>query len=172
MKKHIQDILLNYKNCLFYDANRLKMALNGDAIEISNIGTDFARCQMFEDAVKCWEYIVDSEMPTNPETFNNLGVSYYYGNGVDINYKKAVHYYQKAAALGHPFGQYNLAVALENGNGIEKDLDRAIKLYTKAAEKSVNQAIDALIRLGVYNELNIAYYSRNLNDDSFSGDDF
>ncbi len=172
MKKHIQDILSNYKNCLFYDAERLKMALDGDVIEISNIGTDFARSQMFEDAVKCWEYIVDSGLSTNPETYNNLGVSYYYGNGVDVNYEKAVHYYQKAAAVGHPFGQYNLAVALEQGNGIEQDLHRAIKLYTKAAEKNVNQAIDALIRLGIYNEQYIAFYSRNINDDSFLGDEF
>lgn len=172
MNKSLQVILANYKNCLFYNESRLNSALNGDVIEISNIGTDFARSQMFTEAIECWEFIVQSNMPTNPETYNNLGVSYYYGNGVEVNYEKAVHYYQKAAAAGHPLGKYNLAVALENGNGIECDIERAIKYYTMAAENGVNQAIDALIRLGVYNELKLAYYQRNLNDDSFLGDDF
>lgn len=170
--KNLQDILANYKNCLFYDKSRLNAALDGDVIEISNIGTDFARSQMFTEAIECWEYIVESGMSTNPETYNNLGVCYYYGNGVDINYEKAVHYYQKAAAVSHPFGRYNLAVALENGKGVECDIERAIKFYTMAAESGVRQAVDALIRLGVYNEQYIAFYKRNLEDNSFLGDEF
>ena len=167
MIKHIQDILVNYKNCLFFDNKRLTKALNGDIVEISNIGTDFARSQMFEDAIKCWEYII-SNMSTNPETYNNLGVSYYYGNGVDINYEKAVHYYEKAAAKGHPYGMYNLAVANEYGNGTPKDINKAIKFYQKAAELGINEAIDALIRLDLYDEHNgFSFYSRNIDDQSF-----
>lgn len=112
------------------------------------------------------------ECPPPPETYNNLGVSYFYGNGIEVNYEKAVHYYQKAAAAGHPFGKYNYAVALEQGKGIKSDLNRAIKLYKQAAKSGVNQAIDALIRLGLYDELYLSFYPRNLNDKSFSGDVF
>ena len=97
-------------------------------------------------------------------------MSYFYGNGIEVNYEKAVHYYQKAAAAGHPFGKYNYAVALEQGKGIKSDLNRAIKLYKQAAESGINQAIDALIRLGEYDELYLSFYTRNPNDTSFSGD--
>lgn len=127
---------------------------------------------MFAEAIECWEYIVESGMPTTPETYNNLSVSYFYGNGIEVNYEKAVHYYQKAAAAGHPFGKCNNAAALEQGKGIKSDLNRAIKLYKQAAKSGVNQAIDALIRLGLYDELYWAFYPRNLNDKSFSGDVF
>ena len=171
MKKNLEEILADYYNCFSYDENRMQAALNGDVIEISNIGTDFARSQMFAEAIECWEYIVESGMPTTPETYNNLGVSYFYGNGIEVNYEKAVHYYQKAAAAGHPFGKYNYAVALEQGKGIKSDLNRAIKLYEQAAESGVNQAIDALIRLGKYDELSLSIYPRNLNDTSFLGNE-
>ena len=170
MSKALTELLNNYSECMFYESDRVQAAVNGDVAELSNIGTDFARSGMFEDAIGIWEYIINGGMPTNPETYNNLGVSYYYGNGVEINYTKAVHYYQKAAAAGHRFGQYNFAVALENGNGIPVDMDRAIEYYKKAAYQHVNQAIDALIRLGVYDEMNLAYYSRSFHDTSFLGD--
>lgn len=99
-------------------------------------------------------------------------MSYFYGNGVEVNYEKAVHFYQKAAAVGHPFGKYNYAVALEQGKGIKCNLNRAIELYKQAADSGINQAIDALIRLGVYDELKLSFYPRNNNDTSFSGDVF
>lgn len=168
--KKLDEILHDYSNCFYYDENRMKAALNGDVFELSNIGTDFIRCQMFTEAIKCWEFIVESEMSAPPAIYSNLGVCYFYGNGVDVNYEKAVNYYQKAAAAGEPFGKFNFAVALEQGKGVKRDLKRAIEFYEQAAEGGVNQAIDALIRLGEYNEMYLSYLPRNLNDDSFPGD--
>lgn len=170
MKKNLEEILADYNNCFYYDENRMQAALKGDIKEISNIVTDFARSQMFVEAIECCEYIVESGMPTPPETYNNLGVSYFYGNGIEVNSEKAVHYYQKAAA-GHPFGKFNYAVALEQGKGIKSDLNRAIKLYEQAAKSGVNQAIDALFRLGQYDESYLSFYLRNLNDTPFIGNE-
>lgn len=164
MKKDLKKIVANYYKCFYYDEDRLQAALDGDAMEINNIGTDFVRSQMFSEAIECWKFLVESGMPNPSETYSNLGVSYFYGNGVEVNYKEAVYYFQKATVTGHPFGMYNFAVALEQGKGIKTDLNRAISLYKQAAEKGVNQAIDALIRLGEYNELELAYYRRNLDD--------
>lgn len=165
----LQDILSKYKDCLFYDQLREERVISGNTIELANIGTDFARNQMYSEAVECWEYILNGDFPIDSSVYCNLGVCYFYGNGVTINLEKAVHYYQKAAAKGHPFGQYNFAVALEQGKGIEQNILKAIEFYQKAAEQLVNQAIDALVRLGVYNELGLAFYNRNFEDDSFSG---
>ena len=164
---NIDEAINEYPNCLYYNKQWHVLAQNGDIDSIVNIGTDFARCEMMDYAVTCWQYVIDSGKGT-AEAYSNLGVSYYYGNGVIQDYKKAVQYYQKAAAKNHPFGIYNLAVACENGNGTPQDMKKAIKYYRMAAEKGINQAIDALIRLRLYDELHgFAFYARNLNDDSF-----
>lgn len=160
----IQEALSNYHNSLFYNEEWHKLAIEGDIDCIVNIGTDFARSEMMEYAVTCWQYVIDNGHGT-AEAYSNLGVSYYYGNGVCHDYKKAVQYYQRAAAKRHPFGMYNLAVACENGNGTPQDMDKAIKYYQMAAEYGVNMAIDALIRLGLYSETcNLAIYPRSVDN--------
>lgn len=167
---NIDEVIKDYPNCLHYNIQWHKLAQKGDIESIVNIGTDFARCDMMQHAVTCWKYLIDSNKGT-AEAFSNLGVSYYYGNGVSQNYEQAVLYYQKAAEMGHPFGLYNLAVAYENGNGITKNMDAAINCYIMAAEKHLNIAIDALIRLGVYSETQgIAFYQRSWRDNGFASD--
>jgi TPR repeat protein len=164
----IQEALANYHNSLYYNQEWHRLAIKGDIDIIVNIGTDFARSEMMEYAVACWQYVIDSGHGT-AEAYSNLGVSYYYGNGVKQDYIKAVKYYQIAADKGHPFGMYNLAVACEYGNGTPRNMDKAIANYRMAADHGVNQAIDALIRLGLYNEVHgFAYYRRNMGDDSFT----
>jgi len=166
----INEVINDYPNCLYYNEQWHKLAQKGDTDSIVNIGTDFARSEMMQQAVTCWKYIIDSGKGT-AEAYSNLGVSYYYGNGVAQNYDKAVLYYQKAAAMGHPFGLFNLAVAYENGNGIEKNMDVAVSYYKMAAEKHLNMAIDALIRLGVYSETQgLAFYQRSRVDNGFAPD--
>ena len=142
----IQEALANYHNSLYYNKGWHRLAIDGDIDSIVNIGTDFARSEMMEYAVACWQFVIDNGHGT-AEAYSNLGVSYYYGNGVSQDYKKAVQYYQRAAAKGHPFGMYNLAVACENGNGTPKDIDKAITYYRRAAGQKVGMAIDALRRL-------------------------
>lgn len=167
-KMNIDKALSEYTNCLKYNKQWHVLAQNGDIDSFVNIGADFASCEMFDYAVTCWQYVIDSGKG-NAEAYSNLGVSYYYGNGVIQDYKKAVQYYQKAAAKDHPIGMYNLAVACENGNGTPKDMKKAVKYYRMAAEKGVNTAIDALMRLGLYDELQgLALYPRNINDNTFS----
>lgn len=143
----IQEALSNYHNSLFYNEEWHRLAIEGDIDCIVNIGTDFARSEMMDYAVACWQYVIDTGHGT-AEAYSNLGVSYYYGNGVSQDYNKAVQYYQRAAAKGHPFGMYNLAVACENGNGTPKDIEKALSFYRKAAGQNVGMAIDALRRLG------------------------
>lgn len=152
----IQEALSNYQNSLYYNEEWHKLAMDGDVDSIVNIGADFARSEMMEHAVACWQYVIDTGHGID-EAYSNLGVSYYYGNGVKQNYKKAVQYYQKAAAKGHPWGMYNLAVACENGKGTPKDMEKALFFYRKAANQNIRMAIDALRRLGkddviTYNE--------------------
>ena len=160
----IQEALSNYHNSLYYNEEWHRLAIKGDIESIVNIGTDFARSEMKEHAVACWQYAIDTGYGV-AAAYSNLGVAYYYGNGVTQDYKKAVLYYQRAAAKGHPFGMYNLAVACENGNGTPQDMDKAVKYFQMAAEHGVNMAIDALIRLGLYSEtLDLAIYPRSVDN--------
>lgn len=167
---NINEVINDYPNCPYYNEQWHKLAQKGDADSIVNMGTDFARSEMMEYAVACWQYVIDNGHGT-AEAYSNLGVSYYYGNGVAQDYDKAVLYYIKAAAMDHPFGLFNLAVAYENGNGIEKNMDVAVSYYKMAAEKHLNMAIDALIRLGVYSETQgLAFYQRSRVDNGFAPD--
>lgn len=159
----IQEALANYHNSLYYNQEWHRLAIKGDIDSIVNIGTDFARSEMMDYAVACWQHVIDNGHGT-AEAYSNLGVSYYYGNGVYQDYKKAVQYYQRAAAKGHPFGMYNLAVACENGNGTPKDMDKAITFYRRAANQNVGMAIDALRRLRVDNDV-----VENRDDSSIDG---
>lgn len=165
----IQEALSNYHNSLFYNEEWHRLAIEGDIDCIVNIGTDFAHSEMMEYAVACWQYVIDSGHGL-AEAYSNLGVSYYYGNGVKQDYKKAVQYYQKAAAKGHPFGMYNLAVACENGNGTPKDMEKALSFYRKAAGQNVGMAIDALRRLG--ERIDIDYSKNDSPTEGFIGDEY
>lgn len=134
-----------------------------DNVQLCNMATEFARINMFEEAVGMWKELIRINKII-PEVYTNLGVSLFYGNGVKKDQGKAVHYFQKAAAQGHAFGQYNFAVALEQGKGIAKNTEKAIQFYWLAAKQNVNQAIDALIRLGVYDETYLQFMSRDINN--------
>ena len=95
----IQEALANYHNSLYYNQEWHRLAIKGDIDSIVNIGTDFARSEMMDYAVACWQHVIDNGHGT-AEAYSNLGVSYYYGNGVYQDYKKAVQYYQMAAEHG------------------------------------------------------------------------
>jgi len=72
--------------------------------------------------------------------YYNLGVAYEYdeGRGVEVNMKKAKHYYELAAMMGHVGARHNLG-CLEGESG---NYQRAMKHFTLAAkagsEKSLN----------------------------------
>jgi hypothetical protein len=72
----------------------------------------------------------------------NLGCNYFYGNGVETDYKEAVKWFTRAAQKGHAGAQNNLGVCYENGYGVEKNIYEAIKWYRTAAnqeEKWLNE---------------------------------
>ena len=56
----------------------------------------------------------------------NIGLFYYYGEGVEIDLKKAVHYYELAAIGGGITARYNLGYVEEV---IAGNMDRALKHY-------------------------------------------
>ena len=70
----------------------------------------------------------------------NLGLMYYYGQGVPQDYAEAVKWYRLAAEQGDEVAQYNLGVMLKNGRGVPQDYEEAIKWYRLAAEQGYASA--------------------------------
>ncbi len=58
---------------------------------------------------------------------------YYEGTEVPQDYKKAAHWFRKAAEQGYSVAQHNLGVMYNNGQGIPQDYKEAIVWYSKAA---------------------------------------
>eukprot|EP00808_Paulinella_micropora_P009558 g76511.t1 len=56
------------------------------------------------------------------------------GQGVQINKKLAVEWYEKAAGAGNALAQSNLGWCYKKGRGVQQDFKKAVELYTKAAE--------------------------------------
>ena len=65
---------------------------------------------------------------------------YYLGDGVDVNYKKAIEWYKKAAEQGYADAQYNLGIMYENGHGVDQDDSMAMRWYAKAAAQGFRGA--------------------------------
>ena len=76
----------------------------------------------------------------------NLGVMYKNGHGVDVNYKKAIEWYEKAAKQGDANAQYNLGVMYHHGHGVDVNYKKAIEWYEKAAKQGY---ADAQYNLGL-----------------------
>lgn len=79
---------------------------------------------------------------------NNLGEAYRRGLGVKEDDKKAFALYQKAEALGEPYGSYNLGQCYLNGWGTAEDEHAAIPYFQRSALAGV---LDAVRMLAVCN---------------------
>ena len=62
-----------------------------------------------------------------------VGLAYYRGLGVEVNYKEAAHWFGLAAAQGQPEAQNNLGNMYELGQGVKKNYKKAMSLFRQAA---------------------------------------
>jgi len=85
----------------------------------------------------------------NGEAFaqTKLGTRFYYGNGVTLNFYKAIDLWKKAANQGDAKAQFNLGRMYITGRGISQSDEQGIYWITKAAEQEYS---DAQALLGAY----------------------
>jgi TPR repeat protein len=69
-----------------------------------------------------------------------LGVMYWHGQFVDLNYSKSFHWYKKAADQGLKEAQFNLGNMYFKGLIVDQNWFKAFHLYKKAAEQGLNEA--------------------------------
>ena len=83
---------------------------------------------------------------------------YYNGQGVDVNYKKAFEWHEKAAEQGYASAQHNMGVMYHNGHGVDVNYEKAIEWYEKAAEQGHGQRnLGVLYELGMGVDQDDAY---------------
>lgn len=61
-----------------------------------------------------------------------LGLKYYFGKGVEQDYKKAFELFKKSAEQGNKTAQYNLCIVYGLGRGVEKNEDESFKWLLKS----------------------------------------
>jgi len=78
----------------------------------------------------------------NVDAINNLGYSYYYGNGNTQDFKQAFLYFSKAAYLNHPNAMYKIGDMYKNGYYVKKNNNAAFYWYKKSYRYMSEYSID------------------------------
>jgi TPR repeat protein len=98
---------------------------------------------------------------------------YHYGNGIDIDYDKAMNWYLKAAAQGQAAAQANLGTIYLHGQGVQIDYAEAYSWFLNAAKQgdpggffNLGQLYDYGLHVPKDNIKAYAYYSITLLEES------
>lgn len=109
--------------------------------------------ELYQEAIKCersgeietaFELISKGAELNDIDCIAQLGYYYMVGQGVDLDYKKAVNYLSKAANEGNMYAQYNLGICYSNGFGVGQNPELANKWLKKAAEQGHIEAQNAV----------------------------
>lgn len=109
--------------------------------------------ELYQEAIKCeqngeietaFELISKGAELNDIDCIAQLGYYYMVGQGVELDYKKAVNYLSKAAKEGNMYAQYNLGICYSNGFGVGQNLELANKWLKKAAEQGHVEAQNAV----------------------------
>lgn len=73
-------------------------------------------------------------------SYYNLGVMYFKGQGVKADHLRGVEWFKKAAEMGHVNAQFILGTLYDQGGDVVQDRAVAAKWYRKAAEQGHAQA--------------------------------
>ena len=87
------------------------------------------------------------------KAWNNLGLMYYEGNGVERDYGEAAIWYRKLAERGEGNAQAHLGYMYAMGLGVPKDKIKAYMWLTLAAARGEDDGRDFLARSMTMNQL-------------------
>ena len=132
---------------LFYLVLISIMSIPTNVLADNDIGYKYYQKGNYEKALKIWTVEADEG---NRKAFYNIGLLYFFGNGVEKNLPLAFEYCQKAAFMGSPRAQNNLAFMYIKGLGVEKSYIDSYVWATVAIKHGYNSQLirdDARIQL-------------------------
>lgn len=80
----------------------------------------------------------------SPKEMNDVGLCYWNGHIVPLDYKKAVKWYRYSALQGYDVAEFNLYVCYDKGTGVRKAPQKAVEWLRKAAKHGYPNAQDLL----------------------------
>ncbi|MGB5290603.1 MAG: tetratricopeptide repeat protein [Lysobacterales bacterium] len=106
----------------------------------------------YETALKDWKEVIATppgkiSQATIAETHYAIGMLYWMGQYVPVDYAEAATWLNKATVLGHAGAQSKLAFLYTRGLGVEQNYDTAFELFSKSAKQG---DIDGQYNLGIF----------------------
>ncbi|RIB16826.1 hypothetical protein C2G38_2089848, partial [Gigaspora rosea] len=71
----------------------------------------------------------------------DVSLCYYYGIGVEINYRKSFEYCKRSADLGNAYGMCSVGKRYNYGEGVDQDKNKAFEYYKKSANMGSKMAM-------------------------------
>ncbi|MDS0107104.1 tetratricopeptide repeat protein [Enterobacter cloacae] len=121
-----------------YYTNLKKDANSGNALAQYKLGAMYL--VVSGDYKKAFYWTNKPAIQGNSDAQNNLGLLYYYGQGVDKNIKKAGYWWGKAADAGNASAQNDLAMLYKNGLLKDARCDKIMDLLNSSAQKDFELA--------------------------------
>ena len=78
---------------------------------------------------------------------HQVGMMYYYGEGVAVDYEQARLWIEKAVAQDHPGAVCTLGVMYADGQGVTPSFQRARELYKRGIEFGESHAVEGMQHL-------------------------
>jgi len=105
----------------------------GDAAAMFNLGVYHREGAygLTQDYTKTLEYFRRASELGYAKAYTSIGIAYQYGKGVEVDTKKALHYWELGAMKGDVRARYNLGISEEKEQG---NFDRALKHYMIAVK--------------------------------------
>merc|ERR1712204_82409 len=95
-----------------------------------------------------FQFLVMAAKQGHVESQHNLGIKFYFGEGVDMDRLAAAFWFRKAADQGLPDSQNNLGWMLYLGDAVKQDAVEGRRWLLKAAEKGNAEARHHLDAIG------------------------
>jgi len=92
------------------------------------------------------------------KAYGSIGDAYHSGRGVEVDKKKAIHYYELAAMGGDAEGRFNLGCAEKNAG----NMDRALKHYMIAIRGGYSGSLDTIRVMHLHGEATKEDYTKAL----------
>ncbi|XP_029392483.1 protein sel-1 homolog 2 isoform X2 [Mus pahari] len=121
----------------------LKAAKAGSANAMAFIGKMYLEGNTAapQNNATAFKYFSMAASKGNAIGLHGLGLLYFHGKGVPVNYGEALKYFQKAAEKGWPNAQFQLGFMYYSGSGVWKDYKIAFKYFYLASQSGQPLAI-------------------------------